>query len=184
MKVNLEGIENNIKTEILETLEEQFKIYPEIKKRLRFVGITDKEAYNVKDAVCYVSSYGTDLIITDKINDSKEITSFIVSGSPRAYITHECGHLLDKCLQCSGHNCPARTSNSKKYRKGTASLYNKYIMEKSSAVSLYARQSEEEFVAEVYTQMTLKGRDTNKYTEEFALLLDKITEEDFGKLMG
>ena len=180
MRTNFKGIKSEIVIEIKETLEEQFQAFPEIHKRLEYIGIPEREApLNRGTKICYVSATGNELVITQAVNTLESerianISNWTITGGIRAKIIHECGHLIDKCIQSSFFNIP--TQGTKPYRDGVRKLYRKYVQKKSSVVSRYARENAKEFVAEVYTQMVLFGRDTNEYTQEFAILLDTLNE--------
>jgi hypothetical protein len=184
METNFEGIDTDIQDVIKKVLSEVFAQYPEVEKRLNYLGVPNREYFKASEMICHVSSYGDELIITTKINDVNEdldaISGWAIPGI-KAKILHELGHLIDFTIQQSHCNIAARTQNSKDYRNGVRSLYRQFRADKSSTISRYAREDEKEFVAEVFAQMGVCGKTENEYTTAYSALLGAITEEDIGQ---
>ena len=182
--IDLTGIDPKHANVIRGELERQFKQYPEILTRLKKVGVIgddEKKGYKASDQdIAYVSAMGDRVLFNpsriNEINEGVESISQYTIPGVRAKVAHECGHLIDKCIQPSFFNIPV--PGTSQYRTGVENLYREYRKDVKETgkyqVSRRATENREEFMAETYALKTVKGDNANYFTKSLASLLNGI----------
>ena len=178
MNVNLKGLEKNIADQVVIELQRHFEKFPEIEKRIHEIYVI-----NSKDNFyAQVSPAGDRIEINIKFNEVNEDDGQFKVTIPglSAKVAHECGHLIEKCLVNSPFNFAPKCGEWLNARR---QLWRQFRMELKETgknnVSFYAMQ-EEEFIPEVYAQLTVYGVNYNQYTQQLQKMLDSA---EFGQKM-
>ncbi len=178
MNVNLDGLEKNVAEQILVELQQHFAKFPEIENRLHTISVI-----NSKDNFyAQVSPSGDRIEFNVKFNDVDDDDGQFGVTIPglRAKVAHECGHLIEKCLVNSPFNFAPKCGAWLDARR---QLWRKFRIELKETgknnVSFYAME-EDEFIPEVYAQLTAYGVNHNQYTQHLQKMLDAA---EFGKQM-